>query len=500
MMPRILPKSKRPCTLLPGTCTLLIMLNTFTLSLAQTIPVMTVDVNESLHLDVESHSGTPPVLEFVLKGPEGTVRFLSFDFESDGTHDLLIDEIHGEVVFRGVPFRKPGLYHTTVYLYTGEGRFTREFNIAYTDFVWGRDNFRFANDGKFEDAGDFVSETLVEWAEDRFGPLSQEQQVLLLSVMYDIYKGSIGRCYGFTGEQIYYINNPERIPSPYGSIYWMGEKNRELFRNMDYVQNDIVFANFLSGKINVKEPQDREGLLRELDIIKRSIEQGESIIIGYLSNRMHHSMVVYGYFENLFRNKITLLTANNWEREQENNTYSEDAENIVIELHQNKPRLSWYDLTKKRYRYPKGIFAVRREEQYELPFENLENLLNSAAREIIESDRAVIMVEKTETAYMTDGEGNKRGYSKPKHYREIDEVTFKKIDYNFIFEYPAGEEYRLVLKKRRYNKERDEYKKVNLFAIVPRGDSLQTMVMKDVPVQDEIELVFLVSRDGVRPE
>ena len=73
-------------------------------------------------------------------------------------------------------------------------------------------------------------------------------------------------------------------------------------------------------------------------------------------------------------------------------------------------------------------------------------------------------------------------------------------NYNFIFEYSAGEEYRLVLKKRRYNKERDEYKKVNLFALVPRGDSLQTMVMKDVPVQDETDLVFLVSRDGVRPE
>ena len=232
------------------------MFNILTLSLAQTIPVKTGDVNDSLTLDVESHSGTPPVLEFVLKGPEGTVRFLSFDFESDGTHDLLIDEIHGEVVFRGVPFRKPGLYHTTVYLYTGEGRFKREFNIAYTDFVWGRDNFQFANDGKFENASDFVSETLVEWAEDRFGPLSQEQQVLLLSVMYDIYKGSIGRFYGFTGEQIYYINNPERIPSQYGSIYWMGEKNRQLFRNMDYVQNDIVFSTVISGSVDLCGGQD----------------------------------------------------------------------------------------------------------------------------------------------------------------------------------------------------------------------------------------------------
>ena len=498
-MARILPKSNHVLRPVPVLLSLLVFLAVIPRSFSQAIATDG-DLNNSIRMDVECHSGTPPVLEFVLKGPEGAVRFLSFDFESDGKHDVRIDEIQGEVVFRGIPFRKPGTYRTTVYLYTGEGRFKREFTIAYTDFVWGRDNYQFANDGKFEDASDFVSETLIDWAEARFGPLSQEQQVIILSLMYDLYKGSIGRCYGFTGEQTYYINNPENISPSYGNIYLISEEDKDVFRNMDYVQNDIVLSNFLSGKINVSVPQSRESLLHELGIIKRSIEQDEAIIMGYLSDRMHHSMVVYGYFENHFRNKITLLTANNWEREQNNNTYSEDAENIVIELRGYKPILTWYDLTKKRYRYPKSIFAVRREDSYRFLHADLDVLINRAAQEFIRDDRAIIMIEKTETAYLIDEEGKKQGYSKPRYFKEIDDVTFKKIDYNYIFQYPAGREFRLVLKKRRYNKQRDEYKKVNLFSHVPTDDALRTTIIKDVPVQDETDLVFVVKRDMVHIE
>jgi len=500
MMSGFISRHRGVHTVMWSVCTLVFIFGMAALSPGQTMMVPTGDVNKKLTLDIESHSGTPPVLEFVLKGPEGTVQYLSFDFESDGRRDLLIDEIHGEVVFRGVPFRKPGLYHTTVHLYTGEERFTREFNIAFTDFVWGRDNFQFANDGKFEDATDFVSQTLMEWAEDRFGALSQNQQVILLSIMYDIYKGSIGRCYGFTGQQIFYINNPDLIHVDHGSVYSVEESTQQLYKSMDFVQNDIVFSNFLSGKINIMDAQDREGLLRELAVVKSSIQRGEHIIMGYLSNRMHHSMVAYGYFENLFSNKVTLVVANNWEREQNNNTFSEDAENIVVDLGPKKPRLSWYDLTKKRYRYPKSLFAVKREQQYQLSLDDLDALLNGAMADIIESDRSIVIVEKTETAYMTDEEEKKQGYSKPKYFRENDDITFKKIDYNFIFQFAAENEYRLVLKKRRYNKEREDYKEANLFAIIPRDGGLHTVVMRNLPVQDEADLVFLVDRDGVHAQ
>jgi hypothetical protein len=466
---------------------------------AQTMMVMPHDPDKAVHLDVECHSGAPLVLEFVLKAPEDLVRSVSFDFESDGVYDLTVREPQEEVVFRGIPFRRPGTYHITAYLHTVQGNFIREYEVAFTDFVWGRDNFVFANDGKFEDSGDFVSKTLMAWAEERFGPLSQEQKILLLSVMYDIYKGSIGRCYGFTGEQLYYILNPERLPEGYGSVYQMHEESRETFRNMDYVQNDIVFSNFLSGTINMQDKQQSEEVLRELATFKESIQRGEPIIIGYLSRQMHHSMVVYGYFENLFRHKVTLLTANNWEREQNNNVFSEDAENIVIEIRGKEPSMSWYDLTKKRYRYPRRIFAVRREEYYRLSVDAFRKLMDEAREELIETDRSMIIVEKTETAYLENAEGKKQGYSKPRYFRELDEVSFRKIDYNYIFTFPADGEYRLFLKKRRYNKRLEEYKEANLFSIVPAGGDLISGMCWNLPVEDEEELVFDVSREGVRP-
>jgi hypothetical protein len=465
---------------------------------AQTMMVMPHDPEKAVRLDVECHSGAPLVLEFVLKAPEDMVRSISFDFESDGEYDLTVREPKEEVVFRGVPFRRAGTYRITAYLHTAQGNFIREYEVAFTDFVWGRDNFVFANDGKFEDSGDFVSKTLMAWAEERFGPLSEEQKILLLSVMYDIYKGSIGRCYGFTGEQLYYILNPERLPEGYGNAYLMHEESRETFRNMDYVQNDIVFSNFLSGTIDMQEKQQSEELLRELETFKESIQRREPIIIGYLSRKMHHSMVVYGYFENLFRRKVTLLTANNWEREQNNNVFSEDAENIVIEIRGEEPSMSWYDLTKKKYRYPKRVFAVRREENYRLSVDEFRRLMEEAREEIIEKDLAMIIVEKTETAYLENAEGKKQGYSKPRYYRELEEVSFRKIDYNYIFTFPADGEYRLFLKKRRYNKRLEEYKEANLFSIVPAGGTLTTAMRWNVPVEDEEEMVFDVSREGVR--
>jgi hypothetical protein len=118
--------------------------------------------NREVFLDIECHSGTPPVLEFLLKDREYIVSKLDFDFESDGEIDLVVfprraEENEDNVVFRGAPYRQKGVYNPTVYIHTPYGTFLRRFNIGYADFIWGRDNFNFANDGKFENAVDFVS-------------------------------------------------------------------------------------------------------------------------------------------------------------------------------------------------------------------------------------------------------------------------------------------------------------------------------------------------------
>jgi hypothetical protein len=455
---------------------------------------------EPVQLDIESHSGTPLVLEFVLRDTEKKVRWVSFDWDGDGRRDLMVRSGENEVVFRGIPFRKPGSYRMSAWLHTREGTLKRDYTVTYTDFIWGRDNFQFANDGKFENSTDFVSDTVVTWAQERFGPLDQNDRVLLISVMYDIYKGSIGRCYGFTGEQIKYLQNPELIPPLLQSIYWMQEGDGTIYKDMDWIQNDIVFSNFLSGNITVAERQSRESLMGELELISESIVRGDPIIMGYLSTKMHHSMVVYGLFEDDFQNKVTLVTANNWEREQINNTFSEDAENIVIELRSDEPRLRWYDLTKKKFRYPRYVFAIQRESRYDLSLADLRTLLDKTKSAIVQTDRTILMVEKTEVAYIVDSEGQKRGYSKPRYFKELDEVSFKKIDYNYVFEFPSREEYRLVLRKRRYNKELEQYKEVNLFSIISDHQNVRTEVLRNVEIDDTEERVYLINRDGIRPE
>lgn len=460
-------------------------------------------LDSSLFLDIECHSGTPPVLEFVLTDSAHVVQKVYFDFDGDGIVDLASRGLRDEenekgVVFRGVPYRKKGSYSPVVWLSTPWETFRREYTVCFTDFVWGRDNFCFANDGKFENAIEFVSKTVIDWAEERFGELTQDQEVLLLHTMYSIYKGSIGRCYGFTGGEVFYIEHPGRVPSPYFNIYDMDEFDLAIIKEMDFVQNDIVFANFISGKVDLNTRQSRDDLVRELEKIKRSIECGKPIILGYLSRKMHHSMVVYEYFENLFRNNLTLVTANNWEREQNTNSFSEDAENIVVKLQDETADVRWFDLTKKKYRYPESLFAIAREQEYMLDPSAFFSMIEEKQERIKEENIILLMVEMTEVAYVVDEEGNKRGYKKPRYYNEMKEIDFKKVDYNFIFEIPSGEQYTLVIKKARYNKEKKQKKDVNVFGIFPTEDGVESVVYSGVRVFDDKETNFSIGNSGIQ--
>ncbi len=448
-------------------------------------------------VSVESYSGTPPVLEFVLDDPDLAVDRVDFDFDGNGEVDLAVDRPEGEVLFRGIPYRRAGVYYPRLLLRTEAGTIERRLEVAFTGYRWGRDNYRFANDGEYEDSIDFVSTTVIDWAIDRFGPIDRDQQMLLLYFMYSMYRGSIGRCYGFTGGQVGYLLHENRLPPLYTSVYSLLESDRRVTREMDWVQNDIVFFNFLTGRIDVAAEQDEARLREELRTVKDSIAGGVPITIGYLSSGMHHSMVAYGYFENPARRTLTLLVANNWEREQENNTYSEDAENLVIDFSGERPDIRWFDVSKRKNRRPLKIFAVPLEERYDLTREQLVELLERMEREILESGKTVLMVEKTGTAYVEDGEGRQRGFVKPKHVNRLPEVDFKKIDYNYVFQMPAGKEYVLKLKDRRYNQRQSRYKQVNLFAIFPHRDRIETVALEDVRVFDTGEAAYRIGNGSL---
>ncbi|MFW6180769.1 MAG: hypothetical protein ACOC8N_03395 [Spirochaetota bacterium] len=461
-----------------------------------------VRLEERVGVAVESYSGTPLVLEFLLEDPDRAVTRVDFDFNGDGAADLTVGRPEGGVLFRGVPYRQPGVYRPRLLLHTRSGTIRRDLEVAFAGYRWGRDNFRFANDGEYEDAIDFVSTTVIDWAVDRFGPIDQEQQMLLLYFMYRMYRGSIGRCYGFTGGQLRYLVNGDSLPPLYSSVYSLLENDTQVTRRMDWVQNDIVFSNFLTGRIDVEGGQDEASLRRELRTVKASIGRGEPIIIGYISSSMHHSMVVYGYFENPAVRTVTLVTANNWEREQESNTYSEDAENLVIDFSGAKPELRWFDVSKGKHRSPLKIFAVPLEERYSLSRDQLLELLARMRREVLEAGRTVIMVEMTGVAYVEDGEGRSRGYVKPKYVNRLPEVEFKKIDYNYVFQVPPGGEYLLKLKDRRFNRKQDRHNQVNLFALFPhRGDShrgeIETVALRDVRVFDDREVTYRIGNGSL---
>jgi len=315
-----------------------------------------------------------------------------------------------------------------------------------------------------------------------------------------MYIGDIGRCYGFTGEQLYYLNHPSHIPWPYESAYMLIERDEEIMQRIDFVQNDIVFSNYHTGKINISENQDYESLLNQLDKIKQSIQNGRSIIVALINAKMHHSMVVYGYFQNLFRNDLTLLTANNWTREQNNNVFSEDAENIVVHLDKVNRYMEWYDITRQKYRIPKKIFAITREDEYPTLYDTFISLLDEAEKNIVKENKIIIMVEQTETAFLIDGEGRKTGYSTSRRFKELEGVRFRKFNYNYIFEIPRDNEYTLTIKKRRYNKELKKYKDVNLFAIIPDGNSIHSELFWNIELEKDSEMNFSVGRDFFRAE
>jgi hypothetical protein len=208
-------------------------------------------------------------------------------------------------------------------------------------------------------------------------------------------------------------------------------------------------------------------------------------------------MVVYGFFSDLYGGKTTLLAANNWVREQRDNVYSEDAENVVIDLRDEFQPITWFDLTKQRYRHIGRFFALGVRGSYELDGRMFAALLAGAKNKIVENRRIILMVENTEEAYVVDREGMISGFVEKAVVRDSETVLFKKIDYNYVFEVPADTTSTLILNKRIFNKEKSAYKDVNLYGIVPNPGGYEPVVFTGLRVPFLSPLKISVGRNGI---
>ena len=404
------------------------------------------DNGHAIELSVQSSGGAPPLLR-IEAASEAGISAIRLD---SGVGRFEIDAGGASRIETTVtPFHEPGEYRVRFTVLPAEGSdaepLERELEIGFIDFRFGRDNFSFGNNGEtIHGSVKPYSETLFGWLDERGVELDAVGEAVLLNETYDIFKGTVGRCYAFAASQERYMRFPDSRPEWYDEIYDIHSADLPVHREMNRLQNDIVFEHFVAGDRDVHHEQTPEELAEELEIILRRIAGGEPVTVSYLAPERHHAMLVYGYTRWSGEEEIVLLTANNWGREQESNLVSTDAEYIRIVA--SEGTAEWIDAPVRAYRRADKLFVVNvRDEAYDLDPAVIEELIERRVAELFESGEVLVVVENAAAAAVVDAEGRRSGRYGRRIRREIDEVEFRLVSENALFRLPADFEGSLVV-------------------------------------------------------
>ncbi len=116
-------------------------------------------------MNVQSRSGSPLLLEFSIEflsfdsqekvqgnggAPEHSRTVTGFSIHSEAGYSISASSDKQAVEFAVTPSTEPGSYTLTLSLVSDadlseNDRYTKELEIGFADFIWGRDNFRFSN-------------------------------------------------------------------------------------------------------------------------------------------------------------------------------------------------------------------------------------------------------------------------------------------------------------------------------------------------------------------
>lgn len=415
----------------------------------------------SLDYDLRSYSGTPLLLQLSLPANAEAERLIVESAESRHVFHLASPTKPPSEGERRVvpfsPFRRPGVHALSIGVETGAGgandvdpAVQADFTVGFVDYVWGRDNFRFANDAEYRKSMDPYSVMLFEWLEERFGgegEVGERERALIVHEMYTLFGKNAGRCYAFAGSQLRYYRRPDLLPRYYDSVYEVSERNRILRREMTFLQMDLVFHHFVEGRQlrRPERPQTRVELIELSERVQREIDGGSPVVIGLLSQELHHSVMVYGYIANPQRKTIDLIAANNWKRDQNVNIYSPDVENLRLHLgaeHEGR-RIEWRNAKKRRTREPDRLFIAEVRREYRHNRAALDSLVETRLNDLQERQVALLVVEQADSAFLTDRDGSTSGYDKPRTTRGIDGVEFRRVQTSYQFTVPADGSYRL---------------------------------------------------------
>lgn len=463
--------------------------------------------------EIRCHSGSPLLLEITVEEPEAGLTSVVLDTDVSRQSYELTGE-GGPIELRVSPFLEPGRHELELRFFRGtEVALQRRYEIGFVDFVFGRDNFRFGNNADYESLIGTYSEILSSWLQDRFGEPTEVEIVLLTDYMYSLFGSNPGRCYAFSGSQLRYWRNQDLLPSYYDSAYDIPQRVRRQQREMNYLQLDVVYDTFVaaafqnalslqageSGEVEggrrkasaaveavrSDEPQRRESLARQVQLITERIVSGKPAAVGFIGPELHHSMLVYGFISEQNEEAVDLLVANNWKSEEELNLRSRDAERVHVDLREEVEggRLLWSDLNGPRDRQPDQLFLVEIEEEYTHEPAPMEALLRRRVAELRKAHHALLVVEDAEEAWLTDGEDRVSGYKDRRTREELEGILFDRVKRNFRFEYPSDDSLWLEFTD-------DEGARVLLFS---GGEG--TVLATSVPEEQEVQRRLLLSPD-----
>jgi hypothetical protein len=392
--------------------------------------------------EIRSFSGSPLLLEIGIPDSSPEPRDISVSSAGSTLVYRVPAEPERERIDLAVsPYFEPGVYA----LELDAGSLGRaEYRVGFVDWVWGRDNLRFGNNGDYESVIGSYGEILESWIDARFGAVGVPQTVALIEFMYQFFGARSGRCYAFAGSELRYWLWPEQLPSYYRKAYDLRLRSTINQRALNYLQLDMAFAHFLEDgndfrPFDAPDPTEVGGTLHE---VIAAIEHGVPAVIGLMGPSLHHAMLVYGFIENRGAGYTDLIVANNWKAEEETNLRSRNAE--YVRVYHEPPAdpevalVDWYYSEGSRNKEITRFFRVEVQEDFTHDPAVFAAVVDARMADLRGRNRAIVVVEDAARASVTDGD-LVTGYA-PGRKEELEGVVLDKVNRSYLFEVPADAE------------------------------------------------------------
>lgn len=422
-----------------------------------------------IEMRITSTSGTPLLLQIAIEDPKEVITGLTISSKvSSQTYALKRASSHTLAVS---PFLDPGVYSLEIVLESSGITAAREITIGFSPFTWGKDNFRYSNIRSNYGSVHPYSEVLFPWAEQRFDLTDPIDLIPLLVKGYSLIGGSIGRCYAFTGSQVRYITHPELLPSYYKSVYDIRKTHSKTQNEMNMLQNDMVFDQFVFKGYDLAKEQTNADLNKEISDIKDRIAQGSLVPVGYVSAQRHHSLLIYGFISDPQSENITLVTANNWGVEHDKNLESDAA--VLINIHstgEDEHSIYWLDPPSTSYSEANHFFTVEVKDEYLYEPSVITQFIEEKLASLEDEQHMLVIVEEAKNALFSSSEGEITGRHSWSSSHEIPGIAYQITQDTHIFELPADFTGTLEVLPAFYKGESETYAQSHILILVPIPD------------------------------